>query len=47
LALEYDPAPLGGGTPATARPEILAMVMAQMGERLALREANVAAFAAE
>jgi len=47
LALEYDPAPLGGGTPATARPEILALVMAQMGGRLALREADVAAFAAE
>jgi len=45
LALEYDPAPIGGGTPATARPEILAVVMAQMGGRLATREADVAAFA--
>ena len=47
LALEYDPAPLGGGTPATARPEILAMVKAQMATRLASREADVAAFARE
>jgi cyclohexyl-isocyanide hydratase len=45
LALEYDPEPLGGGTPATARPEILAMVRAQMSARLATREADVAAFA--
>lgn len=46
LALEYDPAPIGGGTPATARPEILAMVQAQMADRLATREADVAAVAA-
>ena len=46
LALEYDPEPLGGGTPATARPEILAMVKAQLAGRLATREADVAAFAA-
>jgi cyclohexyl-isocyanide hydratase len=45
LALEYDPAPIGGGTPATARPEIMAMVKAQMASRLATREADVAAFA--
>ncbi|MBC7522033.1 MAG: DJ-1/PfpI family protein [Sandarakinorhabdus sp.] len=45
LALEYDPEPLGGGTPATARPEILAMVKAQMAARLATREADVAAIA--
>ena len=47
LALEYDPAPMGGGTPATARPEILAQVQAGMAERLARREADVAAIAAE
>ena len=47
LALEYDPAPIGGGTPATARPEILAMVEAQMASRLRSREADVAAFAAQ
>ncbi|MGB7406440.1 MAG: DJ-1/PfpI family protein [Pacificimonas sp.] len=39
LALEYDPAPLGGGTPETARPEILAATKAAMagrgGDRLA------------
>ena len=47
LALEYDPAPMGGGTPATARPEILAQVQAGMAKRLARREADVAAIAAE
>ncbi|MEE4349689.1 MAG: DJ-1/PfpI family protein [Pacificimonas sp.] len=40
LGLEYDPAPLGGGTPETARPEILeatkaAMNARGMGDRLA------------
>ncbi|MBV7256277.1 DJ-1/PfpI family protein [Pacificimonas sp. WHA3] len=33
LALEYDPAPLGGGTPVTARPEIYHMAEAAMGVR--------------
>ncbi len=34
LALEYDPAPIGaGGTPETARPEILAAVRERMAER--------------
>jgi cyclohexyl-isocyanide hydratase len=47
LALEYDPAPMGGGTPATARPEILAQVQAGMAARLARREADVAAIAAQ
>ncbi|KAB7645472.1 DJ-1/PfpI family protein [Polymorphobacter fuscus] len=46
LALEYDPEPIGGGTPATARPEILAQVRAAMAGRLATREAEVAAIAA-
>lgn len=46
LALEYDPAPLAGGTPATARPEILAQVRAAMADRLAAREADIAAIAA-
>ncbi len=35
LALEYDPQPLGGGTPATARPEILARVQAVYAKRRA------------
>lgn len=46
LALEYDPQPIGGGTPATARPEILAMVRAQMEARIAIREAEIADIAA-
>lgn len=33
LALEYDPAPLGGGTPATARKEIHDATMAAMAAR--------------
>lgn len=37
LAVEYDPAPLAGGTPATARPEILAMVQAINLKRMAGR----------
>ncbi len=45
LALEYDPAPLGGGTPATARPEILAMVRQRMDTRLGQRRAEIAAVA--
>jgi cyclohexyl-isocyanide hydratase len=47
LALEYDPAPIGGGTPATARPEILGLVKAQMAGRVATREAEIAAIAAQ
>lgn len=35
LTLEYDPAPLGGGTPATARPEILAALQATLAVRMA------------
>lgn len=35
LMLEYDPAPLGGGTPASARPAILAAVEAALADRLA------------
>lgn len=45
LALEYDPQPLSGGTPATARPKIVAQVTAMMASRLAQREAEVAAIA--
>jgi cyclohexyl-isocyanide hydratase len=33
LVLEYDPTPLGGGTPDQARPEILAAVTAAMTKR--------------
>jgi cyclohexyl-isocyanide hydratase len=46
LVLEYDPQPLGGGTPATARPEILAMVEAVYAKRLpAIRAASADAAA--
>lgn len=46
LSIEYDPQPIGGGTPATARPEILARVEAMMAERMGRREAEIAAIAA-
>ena len=39
LALEYDPQPLGGGTPATARPEILERVKAVYAKRRAAQSA--------
>jgi cyclohexyl-isocyanide hydratase len=45
LSIEYDPQPIGGGTPATARPEILAQVRAMMASRIAEREAEIAAIA--
>ena len=45
LALEYDPAPVAGGTPRTARPEIVERVRASMAKRLAEREAEIAAIA--
>jgi cyclohexyl-isocyanide hydratase len=41
LALEYDPEARPGGTPATARPEILAGVRAAMAGRLAERQAEI------
>ena len=47
LSIEYDPEPLGGGTPTTARPEILARVEAMMADRLGSRAADIAAIAAE
>lgn len=43
LGLEYDPQPLAGGTPATARPEILAMVEAEYAKRLPAVRAAIAA----
>ena len=46
LALEYDPAPLAGGTPRTARPEITANVRAAMADRITAREAEIAEIAA-
>ena len=46
LGLEYDPAPLGGGTPATARPEILAMAEANYAKRLPAVRAAIAAVVA-
>ena len=45
LSIEYDPQPIAGGTPMTARPEILAQVRAMMARRLAEREAEIAAIA--
>lgn len=45
LALEYDPEPIGGGTPVTARPEILASVQALMQGRLSGRAAEISAVA--
>jgi cyclohexyl-isocyanide hydratase len=46
LALEYDPAPLGGGTPDTARPEILAATVKAMEARgLADRRAEIGTLA--
>ena len=41
LTLEYDPTPLGGGTPATARPEILAKVKALLATRMGDRQAEI------
>ena len=46
LALEYDPQPLGGGTPSTARPEVLARVQAILEARLAPNRARILARAA-
>ena len=46
LALEYDPQPLGGGTPATARPEVLAQVRTLMDARMGGRREAIAAVAA-
>lgn len=47
LALEYDPMPIAGGTPATARPPILSHVQNSMAARIAEREASIAAIAVE
>ena len=46
LALEYDPESRAGGTPATARPEILSNVKAMIAERLGHRDAEMRAAAA-
>ncbi len=46
LSLEYDPEPLGGGTPATARPEVLAQVRVMMDQRMGNRRGEIAAVAA-
>lgn len=46
LVIEYDPQPLGGGTPATARPEILAAVNTMLSKRMAGRAEEIAALAA-
>lgn len=46
LAIEYDPQPIAGGTPATARPEVLARVRAAIHSRLTDRQAAIARIAA-
>jgi cyclohexyl-isocyanide hydratase len=40
LGIEYDPAPLGGGTPDKARPEVLARYRRAAGGIIAAREAE-------
>lgn len=45
LAIEYDPQPVAGGTPHTARPEIVRQVRAAMADRVAKREAEIAEIA--
>ena len=47
LSVEYNPEPIGGGTPATARPEILTRVTAMMASRVEARRAEIRAIAAE
>ncbi|WP_033372861.1 DJ-1/PfpI family protein [Sandarakinorhabdus sp. AAP62] len=46
LGLEYDPESRPGGTPATARPEIIAQMRAFTAERLGHRDAEMRAAAA-
>ncbi len=46
LSIEYDPEPIAGGNPRTARPEIVAQVRAMMASRIAAREAEIAEIAA-
>jgi cyclohexyl-isocyanide hydratase len=46
LSIEYDPEPIAGGNPRTARPEIVQQVLAQMATRIARREAEIADIAA-
>lgn len=42
LSVEYDPEPVAGGTPRTARPEVVVRALKSMAERIAAREAEVA-----
>jgi cyclohexyl-isocyanide hydratase len=46
LSIEYDPAPIAGGSPKTARPEIVARVREMMASRIARREAEIIEIAA-
>jgi len=46
LALEYDPDQAPGGTPASARPEILAQVQAINATRIGARDAEIRSAAA-
>ena len=45
LSIEYDPQPVAGGTPRSARPEIVDQVRALMASRIAKREAEIAEIA--
>jgi cyclohexyl-isocyanide hydratase len=45
LTLEYDPQPMAGGTPESARPEVLAAAREAMAGRLPARRAAIAAVA--
>jgi cyclohexyl-isocyanide hydratase len=46
LSIEYDPEPIAGGTPRSARPEVVAQVRGLMAGRLAEREAEIREIAA-
>jgi cyclohexyl-isocyanide hydratase len=45
LSIEYDPEPIAGGNPRTARPEIVERVRAMMAKRVTAREAEIAEIA--
>ena len=47
LGIEYDPAPLSGGVPETARPEVVDLVRSMMEERNAERAETITRIAAQ
>lgn len=47
LGIEYDPQPLSGGTPETARPEIVSRLQAMMAERMTSRFTAIDVIAAD